>query len=145
MFFQKITYMHRKIIQKVNEILKPYQLNTSDWRVFMYLSIYQNSNLSSISDFYNMDKAILSRNVSKLEKLGFLEFLSSNDKREKLITLSSKGKEIFFDINILIRKYEKTILSTICKDDEEKLFKLIDIINDSLTENFINLGEWYGS
>lgn len=128
-------------MQKINEILKPYSLNTSDWRVFVYLSINKNSNLSSISEFYNMDKAILSRNVSKLKKLGFLEFLSSNDKREKLITLSAKGKEIFFDINILIRKYEKEVLSSIGKDDEEKLFKLIDIINDTLTDNHINLGE----
>ncbi|EAJ6191979.1 hypothetical protein DK615_07775, partial [Campylobacter lari] len=47
---------------------------------------------------------MLSRVVSKLAKLEYIEFLKADDKREKIITLSAKGKEIFLDANAYIRK-----------------------------------------
>ncbi|EFB0442004.1 winged helix DNA-binding protein, partial [Campylobacter lari] len=116
----------------VNEILKPFGLKSSDWRVFVYLSHHQNSTLAPICEFYQMDKAILSRVVSKLTKLEYIEFLKADDKREKIITLSAKGKEIFFDANVCIRKYEKEILDILDEQDQEVLLKLLDYINEKI-------------
>ncbi|CAM4096489.1 hypothetical protein [Campylobacter armoricus] len=79
-----------------------------------------------------MDKAILSRVVSKLAKLRYIEFLKADDKREKIITFSVKGKEIFFNANICIRKYEKEILDILNIQDQEKLLKLLDYINEKI-------------
>ncbi|WP_139451506.1 MarR family winged helix-turn-helix transcriptional regulator [Campylobacter armoricus] len=131
-FFQKITYTNRKILYKINEILEPFGLKSSDWRVFVYLSQHQNTTLAPICEFYQMDKAILSRVVSKLAKLGYIEFLKADDKREKIITFSVKGKEIFFNANICIRKYEKEILDILNIQDQEKLLKLLDYINEKI-------------
>lgn len=132
MFFQKIAYANRKILCKVNDILNLYGLNTSDWRVFLYLSMHQSSNITLICEFYEIDRAILSRNVAKLEKLGFLEFLSPDDKREKFITLSTKGKEVFFDANIKIRRYESEVFSVLTKEEKDLFLKLVDSINHNL-------------
>ncbi|HEC1728249.1 TPA: winged helix DNA-binding protein [Campylobacter lari] len=130
--FQKITYTNRKILYKVNEILKPFGLKSSDWRVFVYLNQHGYSTLAPICEFYQMDKAILSRVVSKLTKLEYIEFLKADDKREKIITLSAKGKEIFFDANVCIRKYEKEILDILDEQDQEVLLKLLDYINEKI-------------
>ncbi|EAK0440708.1 winged helix-turn-helix transcriptional regulator [Campylobacter lari] len=112
--------------------MKPFGLKSSDWRVFVYLSYHQNSTLAPICEFYQMDKAILSRVVSKLAKLEYIEFLKADDKREKIITLSAKGKEIFFDANVCIRKYEKEILDILDEQDQEVLLKLLDYINEKI-------------
>ncbi|WP_315970078.1 MarR family winged helix-turn-helix transcriptional regulator [Campylobacter peloridis] len=132
MLFQKITYINRKILHKINEILEPFDLKSSDWRVFVYLSHCQYSTLAPICEFYNMDKAMLSRVVSKLAKLEYIEFLKADDKREKIITLSAKGKEIYFDANVRIRQYEKEILDILKQDDQDKLLKLLDYINEKI-------------
>ncbi|HIA7121909.1 MarR family winged helix-turn-helix transcriptional regulator [Campylobacter lari] len=130
--FQKITYTNRKILYQVNEILKPFGLKSSDWRVFVYLNQHGYSTLSPICEFYQMDKAMLSRVVSKLVKLEYIEFLKADDKREKIITLSAKGKEIFLDANAYIRKYERNILDILDVKDQERLLKLLDYINEKI-------------
>ncbi|EAI4297472.1 winged helix DNA-binding protein [Campylobacter lari] len=130
--FQKITYTNRKILYQVNEILKPFGLKSSDWRVFVYLNQHDCSTLAPICEFYQMDKAILSRVVSKLAKLEYIEFLKADDKREKIITLSAKGKEVFLDANAYIRKYERNILDILDVKDQERLLKLLDYINEKI-------------
>ncbi|EAI7253043.1 MarR family winged helix-turn-helix transcriptional regulator [Campylobacter lari] len=130
--FQKITYTNRKILYQVNEILKPFGLKSSDWRVFVYLNQHGYSTLAPICEFYQMDKAMLSRVVSKLAKLEYIEFLEADDKREKIITLSAKGKEIFLDANAYIRKYERNILDILDVKDQERLLKLLDYINEKI-------------
>ncbi|EAH7584914.1 winged helix-turn-helix transcriptional regulator [Campylobacter lari] len=130
--FQKITYTNRKILYQVNEILKPFRLKSSDWRVFVYLNQHGYSTLAPICEFYQMDKAMLSRVVSKLAKLEYIEFLEADDKREKIITLSTKGKEIFLDANAYIRKYERNILDILDVKDQERLLKLLDYINEKI-------------
>ncbi|WP_337214565.1 MarR family winged helix-turn-helix transcriptional regulator [Campylobacter sp. 2352 PW] len=130
--FQKITYTNKKILYKVNEILKPFGLKSSDWRVFVYLNQHGYSTLAPICEFYQMDKAILSRVVSKLVKLEYIQFLKADDKREKIITLSTKGKEIFLDANAYIRKYERNILDILDAKDQERLLKLLDYINEKI-------------
>ncbi|EAI7260604.1 winged helix-turn-helix transcriptional regulator [Campylobacter lari] len=130
--FQKITYTNRKILYQVNEILKPFRLKSSDWRVFVYLNQHGYSTLAPICEFYQMDKAMLSRVVSKLAKLEYIEFLEADDKREKIITLSAKGKEIFLDANAYIRKYERNILDILDVKDQERLLKLLDYINEKI-------------
>lgn len=132
MFFQKIALLHRKMIYKINEILKPFHLNTSDWRVFLYLSQVEQSSLIQICEFYSIDKAILSRNVAKLHKFDFIIFLESQDKREKIISLSPKGKEIYFKINFLIRTYESKILEDLNTKEKQELNHIIDKINLNL-------------
>lgn len=133
MLFQKITYANRKILAHVNEVLKPYNLNSSDWRVFMYLNRHESSTLLPICEFYDMDKAILSRSVYKLEKLGFLEFLKAEDKREKHIKLSQKGEEVFTHNHTIIKKYEDEILLLLDKAYKDIFMDSLDIINNALT------------
>ncbi|WP_257395177.1 MarR family winged helix-turn-helix transcriptional regulator [Campylobacter lari] len=113
-------------------MLKPFGLKSSDWRVFVYLNQHGYSTLAPICEFYQMDKAMLSRVVSKLAKLEYIEFLKADDKREKIITLSAKGKEIFLDANAYIRKYERNILDIIDVKDQERLLKLLDYINEKI-------------
>ncbi|MBT0879417.1 MULTISPECIES: MarR family transcriptional regulator [unclassified Campylobacter] len=132
MFFKKITYANRKIISKVNEILKPFNINATDWRVFYYLSSTKSASLSEICEFYQMDKAIASRICKKLEKANYLEISSSNDKREKIISLSLKGKELFFDANILISNYEKQICDDLDYAEFGLFINMLDKINKKL-------------
>ncbi|WP_044598917.1 hypothetical protein [Campylobacter peloridis] len=75
---------------------------------------------------------MLSRIVSKLKKQAYIEFLQAEDKREKIITLSPRGKEIYFDANVRIRQYEKEILDILKQDDQDKLLKLLDYINEKI-------------
>lgn len=85
-----------------------------------------------ICEHYKIDKAMLSRIISKLKKLELIKYLQAEDKREKIISLSEKGKEIYLKINEVIRKYEKEILADLNTKDREKLLELLDCINNKL-------------
>lgn len=132
MFFQKIAIMQRKIVYNINQILKPFGLSVGDWRVFLYLSRTKSSALAPICEFYEVDKAVLTRIATRLYKLGFIEFLESDDRREKIIALSAKGKEAYYDISFCIREYENKVLCDIKSDEKDLLLQMIDKINHNL-------------
>lgn len=132
MFFKKITYANRKIVSKLNEILKPFNINATDWRIFAYLSSTKSASLSEICEFYQMDKALTSRICKKLENLDYIEFSTSNDKREKIISLSLKGKELYFDAHILISEYEKQVSMDLDYAEFGMFINILDKINKKL-------------
>lgn len=132
MFLKKIIALNRKIINNINEILNPFGINATDWRIFVYLSEKDNSTLSEISNFYQMDKAITSRTSSKLLKLELIEFNQSNDKREKIISLSTKGKELYFDASIKISNFEKKLTKNLDIMQKSIFINILDEINKKL-------------
>ena len=132
MFLKKIIILNRKIINNINEILNPFGINATDWRIFVYLSDKDSSTLSEISNFYQMDKAITSRISSKLLKLELIEFTKSNDKREKIISLSTKGKELYFDASIKISNFEKKLTKNLDIMQKSIFINILDEINKKL-------------
>ncbi|MBZ7987899.1 MarR family winged helix-turn-helix transcriptional regulator [Campylobacter canadensis] len=132
MFYQKIAYADRKIIQKINSISSEYNLNFSDLRVFSYLSKTKDCNISSICAYYDLDRALLSRTINKLKQMKLIHISKNEDKREKIISLSTKAKEIYFDINIKLQAFDETLLSPLNSDEKYMLFNLLDKINKNL-------------
>ncbi|WP_339215879.1 MarR family transcriptional regulator [Solibacillus sp. FSL W8-0372] len=117
MFFQQ----NRYLVNKLNEVLKPHGLYSSQWSI-LYL-LHQNGpmSLTSIWKYLNVEAPTVTRTVNRLESLGWVERLYAMDKREKMIFLTKKGLEQFPPIEASVRSFEQEIEKKLTYEDQELL------------------------
>ncbi|MEK4129459.1 MarR family transcriptional regulator [Solibacillus sp. FSL W8-0474] len=117
MFFQQ----NRYLVNKLNEVLKPHGLYSSQWSI-LYL-LHQNGpmSLTAIWKYLNVEAPTVTRTVNRLESLGWVERLYAMDKREKMIFLTKKGLEQFRPIEASVRSFEQEIEKKLSYEDQELL------------------------
>ena len=121
MFFQQ----NRYLVNKLNDVLKPYGLFSSQWTV-LYL-LHQNGpmSLTAIWKYLNVEAPTVTRTVNRLESLGWVERLYALDKREKMIFLTKKGLEQFPPIEEAVRSFEQDIEKRLSQEDQELLMGIL--------------------
>ena len=80
--------------------------------------------ISKFSDFLTVERTTLTRNLRPLERDGLIKIQSGKDKRNKEITITNKGKNVFAKAFPLWQQAQKRI------KDEIGLPKFESILND---------------
>src|SRR5512145_547646 len=89
----KLSHKMRRIVQNK---LKNYDISLEQWYILHY--IYQNEgcNQNKLSQSADKDSGAMTRSLNTLENKGFIERKKSyQDKREYLIYLTDKGKDVY--------------------------------------------------
>lgn len=108
-----------------------FELTRQEWRVLAALG--ENSNMSSkeITEYSTLEKMQVSRAIKSMIKKSLVKYVDNKlDRREKRVTLSSKGTQVYKEIVPLALAREEFILSSL-SDREVKLF---DTVIDRLLE-----------
>ena len=86
----------RKISQIYNEHLNQSgeKINANQVSILVTLSQIEKGTLSELSNQLNMERTTLTRNLSVLDKSGWIKIYSGVDGRMKLTKLSSKGNQV---------------------------------------------------
>lgn len=97
-----------------------------------YLSTYGSATLVELSSYQGVEKPTITRTINRLEELGYVEQLSSQDKREKRMQLTLLGKNVFADVRVTIDAYEQDILKGISEADQLKAIQIMDEIRNNI-------------
>ena len=121
MFFQQ----NRYLVNKLNDVLKPHGIFSSQWTI-LYL-LHQNGpmSLTAIWKYLNVEAPTVTRTVNRLESLGWVERLHALDKREKMIFLTNKGLEQFPPIEAAVQSFEQEIENRLSQEDQELLMGIL--------------------
>lgn len=117
LFFQQ----NRYLVNKLNEVLKPHGLYSSQWSILFLLHQNGPMSLTAIWKYLNVEAPTVTRTVNRLESLGWVERLGALDKREKMIFLTKKGVEQFPPIEAAVRSFEQEIEKKLSQEDQELL------------------------
>ncbi|MBD8032368.1 MarR family transcriptional regulator [Solibacillus sp. Sa1YVA6] len=117
MFFQQ----NRYLVNKLNEVLKPHGLFSSQWTILFLLHQDGPMSLTAIWKYLNVEAPTVTRTVNRLETLGWVERQYGMDKREKIISLTKKGLEQFPPIAASVRSFEQEIEKKLSQQDQELL------------------------
>ena len=117
MFFQQ----NRYLVNKLNEVLKPHGLFSSQWTILFLLHQDGPMSLTAIWKYLNVEAPTVTRTVNRLETLGWVERQYGMDKREKIISLTKKGLEQFPPIAASVRSFEQEIEKKLSQEDQELL------------------------
>ena len=79
----------RAMTKSLNQLLEAYGLFSSEWTVINSIKLHGEMTQSALADYLNIEPAAISKSLSKLEKKGFIERRTGEDKREKYVFLGT--------------------------------------------------------
>jgi MarR family transcriptional regulator, transcriptional regulator for hemolysin len=120
-FFQQ----NRYLVNELNGVLNEHGLYNSQWTILFLLHQNGPMSLTSIWKYLNVEAPTITRTVTRLESLGWIERMHGGDKREKIIKLTPLALEKFPVIEASILSFEHEMTKNL-NEDEQKL--LIDLL-----------------
>ncbi|MDP4103459.1 MAG: MarR family transcriptional regulator [Bacillota bacterium] len=133
--FQRYLLLYRPLISRLNELLSEYDLSYSLWQVIFFVKNNGPSTLVEISVHFNVEKPTITRTVQRLEVKQLINVKQGKDRREKIISLSEFGEDIYQNCRQKITKLEYEAMQGIPKDEQSTVFEILPKIR----ENIINL------
>lgn len=104
-------------------------LNDSEYESLRYIIKHNDCIASDIKDYLNVDKALLTRIVKKLEIEGYITVISSeDDKRKKLLRATSKGLDYKRNIQNFEIKYYENLFKDISLEEQNMFFNTLEKI-----------------
>jgi MarR family transcriptional regulator for hemolysin len=127
---EKITTQIRAIWLRnfscIKETLRRFDLTPVQWRVLANLQEYDGQNVYSLAERSYTNRANLSRDVAKLEKLGLVKRQrESRDQRNVLVTLTEAGKVKFDQARPAVEQETDFVLEGLSSSEIELLMKLL--------------------
>lgn len=121
LFFQS----NRYLVNQLNEVLKPHGLFSSQWTILFLLHENGPMSLTSIWKYLNVEVPTVTRTVTRLETLGWVERIPGTDRREKTIMLTNKANEEFPKIEASIGKFEQIMTENLSYEEQKLLTNLL--------------------
>ena len=91
---------------------------------------YDGISQTDLAEKLSLDLSTLSRNLDKLIKIHLIKKkISKRDKRSYVITLSSRGKEIYQQLNIKINNDFQKIYSQLNVEETDQMVDILSKIN----------------
>ena len=121
-----ISFLRKNFTEFCSEKLS--EMGLSYGQVFIIIFIGKNEACSpkDISKALNLDAGHLNRTLSKLIENNFiLQKKNENDRRANIVTLTSKGQEVFKRSYSLFDEWDDLVLSSFTNDEREQLITLI--------------------
>lgn len=123
------------IDKNINEQLKQFDLTKSQQDVLHFLHKNRSKQIKQkdIEDFFHISNPTVTGILNRLEQKGYIERISSDeDKRVKYIQETEKAESLHKIIFQHIQMIEKSMVSTLGKDEQAQLFNLLDQVYQNL-------------
>lgn len=122
----------RAFTKGVNEVMKPLGLYSSEWAVLNFVAKHDSFPQSDIAAALEIEGAAISKTLSKMEQKGLIVRTSSQDKREKRISLTEKGRELYPLAAQAAGSHRSAVLAGLSRDDRRQMLSFIQSMLDHI-------------
>ncbi|VDG96874.1 transcriptional regulator SlyA [Lysinibacillus sphaericus] len=133
-FIRSYVKLYRPLVNKLNKLLLHYDLYNAQWTILSLLSREGEMTSAEIAEEQMIEKPSVTKVVKRLHEIGYLDVTQGQDKREKLLKLSSEGERITAEIQAELFPFYEHILAGIPEEDIQAAKQLLD----QAYENLIN-------
>ncbi len=124
--FHMLFQQNRYLVNQLNEVLKEHGLFNSQWTILFLLHENGPMSLTSIWKYLNVEAPTITRTVSRLEALGWVERQQGNDKREKIITLTPYANGKFPTVEASVLAFEQQMIQNLNNEEQQLLIHLLN-------------------
>ena len=125
-FFRSYVKLYRPVVNQLNKLLLHYDLYNAQWTILSLLSREGEMTSAEIAEHQMIEKPSVTKVVKRLHDMGYVDVTQGQDKREKLLKLSSEGQRITREIQEQLLPVYERILAGIPKEDIEQAKQLLD-------------------
>ena len=122
----------RAFTKGVNDAMKPLGLYSSEWTVLNFVAKHDSFPQSDIAAALEIEGAAISKTLSKMEQKGLIVRTSSQDKREKRISLTEKGRELYPLAAQAAGSHRSAVLAGLSRDDRRQMLSFIQSMLDHI-------------
>lgn len=133
-FFHQLLMLYRPFENRLNVHLAEHQLYRAQWTILYYLANKGPATLVEVSQYMGVEKPTVTRTMSRLEELGYVEHVPGKDKREKRMQLSVVGKQVYTDVRVTIDQFEQEILEGITEQEQIEMIRIMENIRNNITK-----------
>lgn len=130
--FHALFQQQRLLTNRLNEMLKPHDLFSSQWTILFVLHKNGPLTLTQIWRYLHVEAPTVTRTVARLEKLGWVQRVAGEDKREKIVHLTDKALERFPMIEETILAFEAEMIGSLTEQEQEQFITLLQKMKGSV-------------
>ncbi|RFU62532.1 MarR family winged helix-turn-helix transcriptional regulator [Peribacillus glennii] len=126
--------LYRPFENRLNLELSKHNLYRAQWSILYYLANYGSATLVEISNYLGVEKPTVTRTVTRLEELGYVEHVPGKDRREKRMQLTEPGSKIYQDVRVTIDQFEQDILKGISEEEQLQAIRIMKEIRNNILQ-----------
>lgn len=123
--FHILFQQNRYLVKQLNDVLKQHGLFSSQWTVLFLLHQNGPMTLTAIWKYLDVEAPTVTRTVTRLETLGWVDRVQGADKREKMIDLTTKAMEQFSQIEASVVSFERKMAEHLTEEEQALLIQLL--------------------
>ncbi len=139
---ETIRHFNREYTQRLGILQKNVFNSEISWaeaRILMEINYLQKPTPIKIASNLELDKSYVSRVIKRLNNLNYVEKTTSQeDKRAKLLILTSTGKKVVKQLNINSDDQIQSIVNNLNEDEQKTFYESINTLNQLLKKGGIN-------
>ena len=125
-----------RIVQNLfDEAFKPIGLEGTQYTVLGHVFVYGPISMTKLADLMHVDRTTLARNLSPLEKRGFVEINQGSDRRAKFVNITKKGKEVLSEALPLWKETQNEIKTALGLDNWSSMISNLTGLVEGLEES----------
>lgn len=125
----------RAITQFYDAILQPSGLRATQFTVLIAISLNEQITISDLAERLRMDRTTLTRNLKPLEKRGFVESTSGEDRRTRVVSLTDQGQESLNKARPLWEKAQKEVVEALGPDKFNQMLANVSEVVSLVQQN----------
>lgn len=107
----------RLFTEKLNTALNEFELNYSQWVVLHVIHDAKQCSLVEIAKVLGISQPAVTKRVFELEQKQLIRFISTQDRREKIVALNTTGEDVYIRGQKFLDEVEQTYCAGIPKED----------------------------
>jgi DNA-binding MarR family transcriptional regulator len=132
--FRKIL---RKLEQEVSDQLREQTdccgVSLTQCHAILEIGEFDQTSITDIADFLNLDKSTLSRTIENLVKLGLVNRVTNpEDRRFMKVNLTEQGKKVYDDINNQCNNYYLEMFKLIPEEKHDQVLESFVLLIDAM-------------
>jgi len=131
-FFHQLLLLYRPFENRLVHVLGTHHIQRAQWTILFYLYEYGSATLVELSSYQGVEKPTITRTIQQLESLGYVEQITSQDKREKRMQLTKLGTETYLKVRIAVNEFEEEIVHNLTEKELEDMIQIMSSIRNNL-------------
>lgn len=124
--------MYRPFESQLNQELGKHGLHRAQWTILYYLVNEGPATLVELAHYQRVEKPTMTRTVSRLEELGYVEHFPGKDRREKRMQLTAEGAKVYEKVRLTVDAFEQEILNGIPEETQQLIIDSMKTIRTNL-------------
>ncbi|HWO77332.1 MAG TPA: MarR family transcriptional regulator [Bacillus sp. (in: firmicutes)] len=124
--------LYRPFENNLNILLSKHQIQRAQWTIMYYLYNFGSATLVELSNYQGVEKPTITRTMNRLEEMGYVKQVPSEDKREKPMQLTELGVQIYKEVRLTIDEFEEDILKGISEEEQIEVIRIMGEIRNHI-------------